>query len=322
MAHPLAGKPAPREVLVDVARLRKLYFDERPDPAVPEQRVAFGTSGHRGSSLKRAFNEAHILAVTQAICEYRKAQGTNGPLYLGKDTHALSDQAQDTTLDVLGASGVPTFWSRKATPTPVISHAILTYNRGRISGLADGIVVTPSHNPPEDGGFKYDPPSGGPADSATTKWIQDKANELIAGGLKEIRRIPFARAKSAATTHRHDYLNSYIDQLNAVIDFDAIRGGDLRLGVDPLGGAGVFYWDVIAERHRIALTVVSEVVDATFRFMTVDWDGKIRMDPSSPYAMQRLIGLKDKFDIAFACDTDHDRHGIVAASVGLVPPNH
>src|SRR5436305_5419766 len=310
---PLAGKPAPESILANIPRLVTDYYALEPDPTAARQRVAFGTSGHRGTSIECSFNEEHIVAITQAICVHRRQHGIDGPLFIGIDTHALSEAAFASALEVLAANEVDVMIDDRDgfTPTPVISHAILTYNRGRISGLADGIVVTPSHNPPEDGGFKYDPPSGGPADSATTKWIQDKANELIAGGLKEIRRIPFARAKSAATTHRHDYLNSYIDQLNAVIDFDAIRGGDLRLGVDPLGGAGVFYWDVIAERHRIALTVVSEVVDATFRFMTVDWDGKIRMDCSSPYATQRFIGLKARVVDAWARDHAHDRHRIL-----------
>ena len=275
MAHPLAGKPAPREVLVDVARLRKLYFDERPDPAVPEQRVAFGTSGHRGSSLKRAFNEAHILAVTQAICEYRKAQGTNGPLYLGKDTHALSDQAQDTALDVLGAFGVATFWSRKATPTPVISHAILTYNRGRKGGLADGIVITPSHNPPEDGGIKYNPPNGGPADTSATGWIEKRANDL----LKDVQRA----RRVDAELKQYDFIAPYVRDLINVVDLSAARG--LRLGVDPLGGSNLDYWDPIAAEFGLNLTVVNRKVDPTFGFMTLDYDGKIRMDCSSPYAM-------------------------------------
>ena len=321
---PLAGKPAPESILANIPRLVTNYYALEPDPAVPAQRVAFGTSGHRGTSLECSFNEEHILAITQAICIHRRQQGIDGPLFIGIDTHALSEPAFASALEVLAANEVEVMIDERDgfTPTPVVSHAILTYNQGKTKGLGDGIVITPSHNPPEDGGFKYDPPSGGPADSATTKWIQDKANEIIAGGLKEVRRIPFARAKSAATTHRHDYMNRYVDDLGAVIDFDAIRTGGLRLGVDPLGGAGVFYWDMIAERYRIALTVVSEVVDATFRFMTVDWDGKIRMDCSSPYAMARLIGLKDRFDVAWACDTDHDRHGIVAKSVGLLNPNH
>ena len=321
---PLAGKPAPESILANIPRLVTDYYALEPDPAAPTQRVAFGTSGHRGTSLECSFNEEHILAITQAICIHRRQQGIDGPLFIGIDTHALSEPAFASALEVLAANEVEVMIDERDgfTPTPVVSHAILTHNQGKTKGLADGIVITPSHNPPEDGGFKYDPPSGGPADSATTKWIQDKANEIIAAGLKEVRRIPFARAKSAATTHRHDYMNRYVDDLGAVIDFDAIRTGGLRLGVDPLGGAGVFYWDMIAERYRIALTVVSEVVDATFRFMTVDWDGKIRMDCSSPYAMARLISLKDRFDVAWACDTDHDRHGIVAKSVGLLNPNH
>ncbi|PYO47045.1 MAG: alpha-D-glucose phosphate-specific phosphoglucomutase, partial [Gemmatimonadetes bacterium] len=321
---PLAGKPAPESILANIPRLVTDYYALEPDPASTTQRVAFGTSGHRGTSLECSFNEEHILAITQATCIHRRQQGIDGPLFIGIDTHALSEPAFASALEVLAANDVEVMIDDRDgfTPTPVVSHAILKYNRGRTKGLADGIVITPSHNPPEDGGFKYDPPSGGPADSATTKWIQDKANELIAGGLKEVRRIPFARAKSAATTHRHDYMNGYINDLGAVIDFDGIRTGGLRLGVDPLGGAGVFYWDMIADRYRIPLTVVSEVVDATFRFMTVDWDGKIRIDCSSPYAMQRLIGLKDRFDVAWACDTDHDRHGIVAKSVGLLNPNH
>src|SRR5438876_1560723 len=321
---PRAGKPAEPSQLVNVPRLITSYYALKPDPAERAQRVAFGTSGHRGSSLASSFNEDHILAITQAICRYRQQQGTTGPLFLGMDTHALSEPALVTALEVLAANNVDVMIDQDAgyTPTPALSHAILTHNRGRRGGLADGIVITPSHNPPEDGGFKYNPPSGGPADTTTTKWIQDKANELIASRLKDVRRIPFARAKSAPTTHRHDYMNAYIDDLGSVINFDAIRAGGLKLGVDPLGGAGVFYWDMIADRHRISLTVVSEVVDATFRFMTVDWDGKIRMDCSSPYAMQRLIGLKDRFDVAWACDTDHDRHGIVAKSTGLLNPNH
>jgi len=321
---PLAGKPAPESILANIPRLVTGYYALEPDPAAPSQRVAFGTSGHRGTSLQCSFNEEHILAITQAICIHRKGQGIDGALFIGIDTHALSEPAFASALEVLAANDVTVMIDDRDgfTPTPVISHAILNYNRGKKTGLADGIVITPSHNPPEDGGFKYDPPSGGPADSATTKWIQDKANEIIASRLKDVRRIPFARAKSAATTHRHDYTNTYVDELGAVIDFDVIRASGLKLGVDPLGGAGVFYWDVIADRYRLPLTVVSNVVDATFRFMTVDWDGKIRMDCSSPYAMRRLIGLKDRFDVAWACDTDHDRHGIVARSTGLLNPNH
>jgi phosphoglucomutase len=321
---PLAGKPAPESILANIPRLVTDYYALEPDPAEATQKVAFGTSGHRGTSLESSFNEEHILAITQAICLHRKQQGIDGPLFIGIDTHALSEPAFASALEVLAANDVAVMIDNRDsfTPTPVVSHAILTYNRGRTSGLADGIVITPSHNPPEDGGFKYDPPSGGPADSATTKWIQDKANELIAGGLKDVRRIPFARAKSAATTHRYDYMGTYIGDLGSVIDFDPIRGAGLQFGVDPLGGAGVFYWDAIAHHYRISLMVVSEVVDPTFRFMTVDWDGRIRMDCSSPYAMQRLIGLKDEFDVAWACDPDHDRHGIVAGSAGLMNPNH
>ena len=321
---PLAGKPAPESLLANIPRLVTDYYALEPDPSATTQKVAFGTSGHRGTSLESSFNEEHILAITQAICLHRRQQGIDGPLFIGIDTHALSEPAFASALEVLAANEVDVMIDNRDsfTPTPVVSHAILTYNRTRSSGLADGIVVTPSHNPPEDGGFKYDPPSGGPADSATTRWIQDKANELIAGGLKDVRRVPFARAKSAATTHRHDYRGAYIGDLASVIDFDAIRGTGLQLGVDPLGGAGVFYWDVIADHYKISLKVVSEVVDATFRFMTVDWDGRIRMDCSSPYAMQRLIAFKDRFDVAWACDPDHDRHGIVARSAGLLNPNH
>jgi phosphoglucomutase len=321
---PLAGKPAPESILANIPRLVTDYYALEPDPAETTQKVAFGTSGHRGTSLECSFNEEHVLAITQAICLHRRQQGIDGPIFIGIDTHALSEPAFVSALEVLAANEVDVMIDDRDsfTPTPVVSHAILAYNRTRSSGLADGIVVTPSHNPPEDGGFKYDPPSGGPADSATTKWIQDKANELIAARLKGVRRISFAKAKSAATTHRHDYMSAYIGDLGAVIDFDAIRAAGLQLGVDPLGGAGVFYWGMIADDYKIPLKVVSEVVDATFRFMTVDWDGKIRMDCSSLYAMERLIGLKDRFDVAWACDPDHDRHGIVAKSAGLLNPNH
>ena len=321
---PLAGKPAPESILANIPRLVTDYYALEPDPSESTQKVAFGTSGHRGTSLECSFNEEHILAITQAICQHRGQQGIDGPLFIGIDTHALSEPAFASALEVLAANEVDVMIDNRDsfTPTPVVSHAILAYNRGRSTGLADGIVITPSHNPPEDGGFKYDPPSGGPADSATTKWIQDKANEIIAGGLKAVRRISFAKAKSASTTHRHDYMSAYIGDLGSVIDFDAIRAGGLQLGVDPLGGAGVFYWGRIAEDYKLPLKVVSEVVDATFRFMTVDWDGRIRMDCSSPYAMERLIALKDKFDVAWACDPDHDRHGIVAKSAGLLNPNH
>lgn len=321
---PLAGKPAPESILANIPRLVTDYYALEPDPAAPAQRVAFGTSGHRGTSLECSFNEEHILAITQAICIQRKHAGIDGPLFMGIDTHALSEPAFASALEVLAANDVDVMIDDRDgfTPTPVVSHSILNYNRGRKTGLADGIVVTPSHNPPEDGGFKYDPPSGGPADSATTKWIQDKANEMIAAKLKDVRRVSYEKAKSAATTHRYNYMDTYIGELGSVIDFDAIRSADLKLGVDPLGGAGVYYWDMIADRYKFSLKVVSEVVDPTFRFMTVDWDGKIRMDCSSPYAMRRLIALKDQFDVAWACDPDHDRHGIVARSNGLQNPNH
>src|SRR6185437_3860903 len=321
---PLAGKPAPQSILVNVPRLMTAYYSLVPDPKVAAQRVSFGTSGHRGSAFDYAFNQDHIVAITQAICEYRKQHGIDGPLFLGIDTHALSASAFASALEVLAGNDVNVMIDDRDgyTPTPVVSHAILSYNRGRTSGLADGIVVTPSHNPPDDGGFKYNPTNGGPADTDVTGWIQNRANQLLGDGLSGVVRIPFDRATRAATTHKHDYMDAYIGDLGAVIDFDAIRSAKLHLGVDPLGGAGVFYWGMIAERYRIDLTVVSEDVDPTFRFMTVDWDGKIRMDCSSPYAMQRLIGLKDKYDVAWACDTDHDRHGIVAKSVGLLNPNN
>ena len=321
---PLAGKPAPREILVNIPRLITAYYTQRPDSSVASQRVAFGTSGHRGSAFDSAFNEWHILAITQGICEYRKQHGTDGPLFLGLDTHALSEPALASALEVLAANGVEVMLAEKDeyTPTPAISHAILTYNRGRKSGLADGIVITPSHNPPDSGGFKYNPTNGGPADTVVTGWIEARANELIQQGLRDVKRMQYEKALKSSTTHRHDYLNNYIADLANVIDMEAIRNSKVRLGVDPLGGAGVHYWAPIAERYGLNLTVVSDVVDPTFSFMTVDWDGRIRMDPSSTYAMQRLIGLKDKFDIAFACDTDHDRHGIVARSSGLLPPNY
>ena len=321
---PLAGKLVPEHQLVDVGRLRDAYADLRPDVGVPSQRVAFGTSGHRGSSFERSFNEWHVLAITQAICEYRAGKGIDGPLFIGIDTHALSQPALESALEVLAANGVETMVSKggEYTPTPAISHAILTYNRGRSHGFADGIVVTPSHNPPDGGGFKYNPPNGGPADTDITGWVQKRANALIEGGLRDVRRVPFAEAMRASTTHQHDFLDAYVTDLANVIDFDAIRGSGVHLGVDPLGGSGVHYWAPIAERYGIDLTVVSDVVDHTFRFMSVDWDGKIRMDPSSSHAMQRLIGLKDSYDVAFACDTDHDRHGIVTRSTGLLLPNH
>ena len=321
---PDAGKQAKASMLVNVPRLVTAYYTEVPDPSVPEQRVAFGTSGHRGSAFEKGFNEWHILAISQAICLHRKQQQIDGPLFLGMDTHALSVPALASALEVLAANGVEVMIAEgdEYTPTPAISHAILTYNRGRKTGLADGIVITPSHNPPHDGGFKYNPPSGGPAEGLVTDWIQAKANEFLEARLQGVKRIPLERALRSSTTHRHDYLNSYITDLVNVLDMDAIRGAKLHIGVDPLGGAGVHYWGPIAERYGLNLTVVNEAVDPTFRFMTVDWDGQIRMDPSSVYAMQRLIGMKDRFDLSFSCDTDHDRHGIVTKSAGLLPPNH
>jgi phosphoglucomutase len=321
---PLAGKPAESGRLVNVPRLVTAYYTGVPDYSVPAQRVAFGTSGHRGSAFENTFNEWHILAITQAICLYRKRQQITGPLFLGIDTHALSVSAMASALEVLAGNGIDVMIAERDeyTPTPVVSHAILTYNRGRNVGLADGIIITPSHNPPHDGGFKYNPPNGGPADTTVTGWIQAKANQFLEAHLERVKRIQFERALRAPTTHRHDYLNTYVDDLGNVIDMDVIRGANIRLGVDPLGGAGVHYWKPIAERYGLNLTVVNEAVDPTFRFMTVDWDGQIRMDPSSPYAMQRLIEMKDRFDLAFACDTDHDRHGIVTKSAGLLPPNH
>jgi phosphoglucomutase len=321
---PLAGKLATPSMLVDVSKLVAAYHDERPDAAIPSQRVTFGTSGHRGSSFARSFNEWHILAITQAICEYRKANTIEGPLFLGIDTHALSQPALESALEVLAANEVDVMIPEKTayTPTPAISHAILTYNRDRKTGLADGIVITPSHNPPEDGGFKYNPPHGGPAEGEITRGVQIRANELLAGGLSGVKRWALEKALRASTTHRHNYVDAYVADLENVLDLQAIRSAGLKLGVDPLGGAGVHYWAAIADRYQLNLTVVNQAVDPTFRFMTVDWDGKIRMDPSSPYAMQSLIGLKEKFDVAFACDTDHDRHGVVTRSTGLLPPNH
>jgi phosphoglucomutase len=321
---PLAGKPAPADLLVNLPRLVTAYYSLRPDPAVREQRVAFGTSGHRGVSFDASFNEDHVLAITQAICAYRRQQNINGPLFLGADTHGLSDPALATALEVLAANEVNVMLSAgdEYTPTPAVSHAILNYNRGREAGLADGIVITPSHNPPDSGGFKYNPANGGPADTAITAWIEERANQSLQQGLADVQRIPYARARRAPTTHAHDYLTAYVAELGTIIDMDAIRGSGIHMSVDPLGGAGVHYWGRIAEQYRLDLDVVSDAVDATFRFMTVDWDGKIRMDPSSKYAMQRLIGLQSRYDIAFACDTDHDRHGIVTASSGLMPPNH
>jgi phosphoglucomutase len=321
---PRAGKLPDPSMLANIPRLVSAYYTQRPDPNRREERVAFGTSGHRGSSITAAFTELHILAVTQAICQYRREQGIDGPVFLGIDTHALSESAFGSALEVLAANEVDVMIDAQGgyTPTPAVSHAILRYNAGRTSGLADGIVITPSHNPPEDGGFKYNGTNGGPADTTATGWIERRANELLADGLRGVERVTLARARQASTTHRHDYRDGYVSDLGAVIDMDVLRGSSLRLGVDPLGGAGVAYWGLIAERYGLPLTVVSDVVDPTFRFMSVDWDGKIRMDCSSVYAMQRLIALRDDFDVAWACDPDHDRHGIVTRSAGLLNPNH
>ncbi|MEV4704439.1 phosphoglucomutase (alpha-D-glucose-1,6-bisphosphate-dependent) [Actinoplanes sp. NPDC049316] len=322
--HPRAGTPADSRDTIDVPRVVLSYYTGHPDPEAAEQRVAFGTSGHRGSSLKTAFNEDHILATSQAIVEYRRAQGTDGPLFLGRDTHALSEPAMVSALEVLAANDVKVLIDSRDgyTPTPALSHAILTYNRGRSSGLADGVVVTPSHNPPDDGGFKYNPPNGGPADTDATKWIQDRANALIAGGLKEVRRVGAARARASELVSGYDYLSAYVDDLSSVIDMEAIRSAGVRIGADPLGGASVAYWGEIGERYGLDLTVVNPDVDPTFKFMTLDWDGKIRMDCSSPYAMASLIEQKDRFQLATGNDADADRHGIVTPDAGLMNPNH
>jgi phosphoglucomutase len=322
--NPLAGKPAPASMLVNVPRLVTAYYAEHPDPHIDSQRVGFGTSGHRGSAFNCAFNEEHILAITQAICEHRLQNRIDGPLFIGMDTHALSEPAFASAMEVLAANNVQVMIDkdRGYTPTPVISHAILTYNRGRKTGLADGIVITPSHNPPSDGGFKYNPPNGGPADTSVTGAIEKDANDILANGLSEVERIPFERALKASSTHHHDYMEAYVSDLGSVIDMDAIRDAGVRIGIDPLGGAAVHYWAPIIERYRINATVVNDAVDPTFRFMSVDWDGKIRMDCSSPSAMARLVGLKDRFDVAFANDTDADRHGVVTPSAGLMNPNH
>ncbi len=322
--HQLAGQPAPRELLTNIPRLVAAYYTHKPDPAEPAHRVAFGTSGHRGTSLKYSFNEDHILAISQAICEYRQGMGITGPLYLGMDTHALSEPALYTAVEVFAANDVQVFIQAGLgyTPTPVISHAILTYNRGRKDGLADGVVITPSHNPPGDGGFKYNPPSAGPADTATTRQIQDRANELLADGLRGVRRLPLNRALKAATTHEYDYITPYVADLGSVIQMEAIAQAGLKMGVDPMGGAGLSFWEPIAERYGLNMEVVNTAVDPTFAFMTLDHDGKIRMDCSSPYAMASLIQLKDRFDIAFGNDPDADRHGIVTRSAGLMNPNH
>jgi phosphoglucomutase len=322
--HPNAGKPAPKDILIDVSRLEAAFYEGKPDPADANQLVSFGTSGHRGTSSNATFTEAHILAIAQAICEYRRSQGIIGPLFMGKDTHALSRPAERVALEVLAGNGVETFIQRDDgfTPTPVISHSILGYNRGRSEGLADGIVVTPSHNPPTDGGFKYNPPNGGPADTDVTDWIQNRANELLRGGNKGVERISFDAALKTSTTHVEDFVTAYVDDLANVIDLEAIRSADVKIGVDPLGGAAAAYWQPVVERYGIDITVVNPKIDPTFAFMTLDHDGKIRMDCSSPYAMAGLVGLKDRFDIAFGNDPDADRHGIVTPSTGLLNPNH
>ena len=321
---PLAGKPAPKSMLVDLARLERQYFERKPDVGDPTQLVSFGTSGHRGSSLRGSFTEAHIAAITQAICDYRRSKGIDGPLHMGKDTHALSEPAQRTALEVLAANGVETIIQRDGgvTPTPVISRAILTYNRGRTAHLADGIVVTPSHNPPEDAGFKYDPPNGGPADVDVTAWVQDRANQLLRAGNTGVKRVPFATAIKGPKTYQRDFVLPYVEDLRNVVDMDVIREAGLELGVDPLGGASKPYWEPISSVYKLSIAVVNPVIDPTFSFMTVDHDGQIRTDPSSPYAMARVIGLKDKFRVAVANDADADRHGIVTRSVGLMSPNH
>ena len=321
---PLAGRLALPAMLVDVPRLMATYYTNVPNPSIPAQRVAFGTSGHRGSAFANSFNEWHVLAISQAICDYRKQRGINGPLFLGTDTHALSVPASASVLEVLAANSVDVMLAERDefTPTPAVSHAILHYNRARPMGLADGIVITPSHNPPEDGGIKYNPPIGGPADVGITGWVEARANEFLKTGLLGVQRMLYGKALRAGTTHRCDFLNVYVNDLENVIDLNAIRGAQLKIGVDPLGGAGVHYWPAIAERYGLDLTVTNDSVDPTFRFMTLDWDGQIRMDPSSPYVMKNLVGTKDRFDIAFACDADHDRHGIVTRSAGLLRTNH
>ncbi|MFP5212986.1 MAG: phosphoglucomutase (alpha-D-glucose-1,6-bisphosphate-dependent), partial [Acidobacteriota bacterium] len=322
--HPLAGKPAPRSMLINVPRLITAYYTEHPDVLKSTQKVEFGTSGHRGSSVRRSFNEDHILAITQAICDYRSQNGIDGPLFIGMDTHALSEPSFVTAIEVLAGNSIHIMIPKGLgyTPTPVVSHAILTYNRGRTSGLADGIVITPSHNPPDDGGFKYNPPHGGPADTAVTKWVEGRANDLLKNGLKDVKRTTYERALASSTTHGHDYIGSFVGDLQNVIDLETIRSAGLKIAVDPLGGSSVAYWEPIAERYKLDITVVNPVVDPTFGFMTVDKDGKIRMDCSSPYAMASLIGLKDKYDVAFGNDPDCDRHGIVTRSAGLLNPNH
>ncbi len=321
---PLAGKPAGQNILINIPKLITAYYTGKPDPSVVAEKVSFGTSGHRGSSIKNSFNENHIIVITQAICFYRKQKNIDGPLFIGFDTHALSAPAFTTAMEVLAANDIETMIATndEYTPTPAISHAILKYNARRKTGLADGVVITPSHNPPDDGGLKYNPPNGGPAGNDVTNWIENKANELLQNNLQGIKRISFDKALKESTTHRYDFLDNYVNDLGNIIDMDAIRNAKIKMGVDPLGGAGIHYWEPIAERYKLNLTVTNKIVDPTFSFMSVDWDGQIRMDPSSAYAMQRLIAMKDNFDISFACDTDHDRHGIVTKSAGLLNPNH
>ena len=326
---PYAGKLLPAEMLVDVTKLTADYYDRKPDPRIAEQRVSFGTSGHRGSAFKTSFNENHVLAITQAICDYRVQAGITGPLYVGIDTHALSEPAQISAVEVFAANGVEIFLAAggEFTPTPAISHAILTYNKGRISGtslggLADGVVITPSHNPPDNGGYKYNPTNGGPADSDVTNWMQARANELLENNLRDIKRMDYHAALKTATTHHHDYIHHYVKDLINVVDIEAIRDAGVRMGVDPLGGAGIRYWSAIADFYKLDLHLINQIIDPTFEFMTADWDGKIRMDPSSSYTMQGLLAKRNDYQVAFACDADHDRHGIVTPSVGLLPPNH
>lgn len=321
---PYAGKLLPAEMLVDVTKLTADYYDRKPDTRIAEQRVSFGTSGHRGSAFKTSFNENHVLAITQAICDYRVQAGITGPLYVGIDTHALSEPAQISAVEVFAANGVEIFLAAggEFTPTPAISHAILTYNKGRTSGLADGVVITPSHNPPDNGGYKYNPTNGGPADSDVTNWMQARANELLENNLRDIRRMDYHAALKASTTHQHDYISYYVKDLINVVDMNAIRDAGVRMGVDPLGGAGLRYWSAIADFYKIDLHLINQIIDPTFEFMTADWDGKIRMDPSSSYTMQGLLAKRNDYQVAFACDADHDRHGIVTPSVGLLPPNH
>lgn len=321
---PFAGKLLPKEMLVDVTKLTDAYYNKKPDPSVPEQRVTFGTSGHRGSAFNTSFNEDHVLAITQAICDYRTKAGITGPLYVGIDTHALSEPAQISAVEVFAANGVDIMLAAggEFTPTPAISHAILSYNRGRTENLADGVVITPSHNPPDNGGYKYNPTNGGPADSDITNWMQARANELLEGGLRDVKRMDYKAALHAPTTHHHDYVANYVSDLINVIDLDAIRSAGVRMGVDPLGGAGLRFWSKIADHYKIDLHLINQIIDPTFEFMTADWDGKIRMDPSSSYTMQGLLAKRNDYQVAFACDADHDRHGIVTPSVGLLPPNH